>query len=220
MNKDKNFFKAQERLAKIKAFLLVSPLLLFVLVFFVTPILLILVKAVYNPKVNTLIPKTVVVIKQYDYKNIFPKEQVLKVFLTELQVLSKNRTSGVLAEELNRKVSGFGSTIKKTARKIKKKDISKIPNYKEYLLSITKKWNNPKFWIAIQRSHSSFTFSNILAAVDLEYDLDGNIVRKEESKRIYFTILVKTIYMAALITFFTIILGYPTAYFLASLPKS
>jgi len=220
MNNDKNFFKAQERLAKIKAFLLVSPLLLFVLVFFVTPILLILVKAVYNPKVNTLIPQTVVVIKQYDYKNVFPNEQVLKVFLTELQVLSKNRASGVLAEELNRKVSGFGSTIKKTARKVRNKDISKIPNYKEYLLSITKKWNNPKFWIAIQRSYSSFTFSNVLAAVDLEYDLDGNIVRKEESKRIYFTILVKTIYMAALITFFTIILAYPTAYFLASLPKS
>ena len=136
MNNNKNFFKAQERLAKIKAFLLVTPLLLFVLVFFVTPILLILVKAVYNPKVNTLIPQTVMVIKQYDYKNVFPKEEVIKVFLTELQVLSKNRTSGILAEELNRQVSGFGSTIKKTARKIRKEDINAISNYKEYLLKM------------------------------------------------------------------------------------
>jgi len=220
MNNNKNFFKAQERLAKIKAFLLVTPLLLFVLVFFVTPILLILVKAVYNPKVNSLIPQTVVVIKQYDYKNVFPKEEVIKVFLTELQVLAKNRSSGILAEELNRQVSGFGSTIKKTARKIKKEDINAITNYKEYLLSITKKWNNPNFWIAIQRSYSSFTFSNVLAAVDLKYDMEGNIVQKEESQRIYFPILVKTLYMAFLITFFTIILAYPTAYFLSTLPKS
>ncbi|PHR71995.1 MAG: ABC transporter permease [Arcobacter sp.] len=220
MNNNKNFFKAQERLAKIKAFLLVTPLLLFVLVFFVTPILLILVKAVYNPKVNTLIPQTVMVIKQYDYKNVFPKEEVIKVFLTELQVLSKNRTSGILAEELNRQVSGFGSTIKKTARKIRKEDINAISNYKEYLLKITKKWDNPKFWIAIKRSYSSFTFSNILAAVDLEYDMDGNIVQKDESQRIYFPILIKTLYMAILITFFTIILAYPTAYFLSTLSKS
>ena len=220
MNNNKNFFKAQERLAKIKAFLLVTPLLLFVLVFFVTPILLILVKAVYNPKVNTLIPQTVMVIKQYDYKNVFPKEEVIKVFLTELQVLSKNRTSGILAEELNRQVSGFGSTIKKTARKIRKEDINAISNYKEYLLKITKKWDNPKFWIAIQRSYSSFTFSNILAAVDLEYDMDGNIVQKDESQRIYFPILIKTLYMAILITFFTIILADPTAYFLSTLSKS
>ena len=219
VNKEDNFFKTQERLAKIKAFTLVSPLLIFIAVFFVTPIALILVKSVYSSKISDLLPQTTVAMADYDYKkNTFPKEKILKVFLVELQTLAKDGNSGILAEELNRRVSSFGSTIKKTARKTKRNNIDKIKNYREYMLSITKKWDNPLFWTAIQRSSNNFTFSFLLAAIDLEYDIDGNIVKKET--QIYVPILLKTIYMAFIITFLTIILAYPTSYYLATLPKS
>ncbi len=218
MKNDENFYKAQERLAKVKAFFLVSPLLVFILIFFLVPILLILAKAVYNPKVKTLLPQTIVLMQDYDYKNNAPKEKVLKVFLIELQSLAKQRQSGVLAEELNRKVSGFGSVIKKTSRKIKRKNLNEITNYKNYLLSISKKWNNPYYWMAIKRSNNSLTMSYILAALDMQYDIEGNIELKET--QIYVPILKKTIYMAFIITFLTILLGYPTAYYLSTLPKS
>ena len=218
MNNEKNLFKIQERVAKFKAFLLVTPLLLFVFVFFICPILIILVKSVSSPTVKTLMPKTVMLMKDYDYKNVIPDEKTLKVFLTELQVLARNKESGILAEELNRKSSGFGSTIKKTARKIKKVNIDEIKNYKEYLLSVTKRWDNPYFWTAIKRSYNSLTMEYLLAAVDLEYDLDYNIVKKEV--QIYVPILLKTLYISFMVTFITILLAYPTSYYLASLPKS
>lgn len=73
-------FKKTNRKEKLKAFALVSPLLIFVLIFFVTPICIILVKGIYNPKINTLLPKTVVSIQAYKYTQGFPKEQTLKLF--------------------------------------------------------------------------------------------------------------------------------------------
>jgi len=84
MNNDM-IFKKNDRIERIKAFLLVSPLLLFVLVFFVTPICIILIKGIYNPKVKTLLPNTVISIQNYNYKQPFPNEDILKVFVKELQ---------------------------------------------------------------------------------------------------------------------------------------
>jgi putative spermidine/putrescine transport system permease protein len=218
MTKNNNFFKTQERALKIKALALVVPLLLFILVFFIIPIVLILVKSVYSPKISELIPNTIKMMDTYHYKNtVMPSEEILKIFLMELQGLANNRQSGILAEELNRRVSGFGSTIKKTSRKIKRKDLNKIKNYKEHILKITKKWNNPKFWMVMKNSGNPFTFTYLLASFDLQYDIDGNIISKES--KIYLPILMKTIYMAFIITILTILLAYPTSYYLSIIPK-
>jgi putative spermidine/putrescine transport system permease protein len=214
-------FNQSNRKEKIRAFALVSPLLLFVLIFFITPICIILIKGIYNPKINTLLPNTVIAIQDYDYKKgNFPKEETLKIFLGELQKLAKNGTSGILAEELNRRVPGFGSTIKKTARKIKKIDLNNLESYKDLLLKITKRWEKPRYWVTIKRAKSSFTLSYILSALDSEFNLDGKIVKKDKSLQIYLPILLKTLYMALLITLITIILGYPTSYYLSTLPTS
>ncbi|MGK0256084.1 MAG: putative spermidine/putrescine transport system permease protein [Arcobacteraceae bacterium] len=213
-------FRKTDRVEKLKAFMLVSPLLLFVLVFFVTPICIILLKGIYNPKVKTLLPNTVVSIQNYDYKQPFPDEGTLKIFVSELKYVAKNGMSGVLAEELNRQVPGFSSTIKKTARQLKKIDIEDITSYKEYLLKVSKRWDNPQYWITLKRSNNAFTLTNILSALDLEYNLQGVIVQKEESSQIYLPILLKTLYMAFLITILTMILAYPTSYYLSTLPKS
>ena len=219
MNED-NSFKQKDRKEKLKAFALVSPLLLFVLVFFITPICIILIKGVYNPKIKTLLPNTVVSMQTYKYQEVFPNEETIKVLLAELKVLAVERNSGVLSEELNRRVPGFGSVIKKTSRKIKKIDIDTIESYKDFLLSISKRWENPKYWMTIKRAKEGFTLSYVLSALDLEFNIEGKIVQKDESLRIYLPILLKTLYMALLITLITMFLAYPTSYYLASLPKS
>ena len=215
-----NSFKKKDRREKIKAFALVSPLLLFVLVFFITPICIILIKGIYNPKIKTLLPNTVVSMQTYNYKEGLPKEESLKILLSELKVLAAERNSGVLSEELNRMVPGFGSVIKKTSRKIKNQDIESIESYKDYLVKISKRWENPKYWMTIKRANDGFTLSYVLSALDLEFNIEGKIVQKDESLRIYLPVLLKTLYMAFLITLITMVLAYPTSYYLASLPKS
>ena len=215
-----NSFKKKDRREKIKAFALVSPLLLFVLVFFITPICIILIKGIYNPKIKTLLPNTVVSMQTYNYKEGLPKEESLKILLSELKVLAAERNSGVLSEELNRMVPGFGSVIKKTSRKIKNQDIESIESYKDYLVKISKRWENPKYWMTIKRASDGFTLSYVLSALDLEFNIEGKIVQKDESLRIYLPVLLKTLYMAFLITLITMVLAYPTSYYLASLPKS
>ncbi|MEL6216689.1 MAG: ABC transporter permease, partial [Pseudomonadota bacterium] len=64
------------------------------------------------------------------------------------------------------------------------------------------------------------TLSFYLAALDRRYDANNTIVRADELYRIYIPILLKTLWLSALITFLCFILAYPVAYLLSTLPLS
>ena len=109
------------RKRKRQASLLVLPLLLFLIVFFISPIGFMLYRSFYNPKVAQLVPLTIEQLANWDNSKI-PNEKTLKQFAYELKNLQKQHLSGKLAEEVNRRVSQVGSIIKRTARIIKTQD--------------------------------------------------------------------------------------------------
>ena len=65
---------------------------------------------------------------------------------------------------------------------------------------------------------SPLTRSYYLAALDLTTDLDGGIVFKPDEERIYVALLYKTLWVSLLVTVFCILLAYPIAYQMATLP--
>ena len=66
--------KKAERKNKIRAFLLVFPLLLFILVTFVVPIGDMLVRSVDDSQINTVFPKTFEEYSKWDRKDLPPEE--------------------------------------------------------------------------------------------------------------------------------------------------
>lgn len=220
MARPTDLFKQSERRTRLKAFLLVAPLLFFVLFFFIAPIANILIISIYNPKASELIPETAVKIADYDYKNGMPDEKTIKIFLTELKILAENRESGVLAEDLNRRTSGMGSLIKRTARLVGRADLNDLGmSLQEYMVDVDERWENLEFWVTIQRAVNPYSIHYFLNAADMEYNIDGEIVNKPEELTIYTPILIRTFYMALGITLMTVLLGYPTAYYLSVLPR-
>ncbi|MFL7025762.1 ABC transporter permease [Enterovibrio norvegicus] len=199
---------------KIKAFLLVAPLLIFLLVAFVLPIVDMLKRSVENPEVLTYLPTTTVALQEWNDDEL-PDESVFAALAVDLKAGAEARTIGKVASRLNYEKSGMRSLIMKSARKSKR---FKEGAYKEQLLKADKRWADVGVWKLIQRESSPYTFSYYLNAVDHKYADNGDIVAQPEHLQIYNSLFFRTIYMSIAITFLCLLLGYPIAYLLANLP--
>ncbi|MEE9375476.1 MAG: ABC transporter permease [Rhizobiaceae bacterium] len=206
------------RRMKIKAFLLTLPLVLFLLISFVLPIGQMLYQSFHNPTGSNVMPNFSKAIQDWDGEGL-PSESIFEIFVKDLAVAKKSRevgkTVGNLAIRVNYELPGSTSLIKKTARKAKK--ITEGP-YKEALLAIDKKWENPALWKTLKRASKDYTVSFYLAATDRKFDEAGSIVRVDELYRIYLKVLGRTIWVSALITALCFIIAYPVAYLLSTLP--
>ena len=103
---------------KIKAFLLVLPLLAFILITFVFPIFDMLARSVDDKQINTVFPKTFEVFKKWDQKDL-PSEELYASMFNEIMT-AEGYQIGKASTRMNYSKSGWKSLIKKSKRKFKK----------------------------------------------------------------------------------------------------
>ncbi len=87
----------------------------------------------------------------------------------------------------------------------------------EALIDVDEDWADPEVWKTIQTYAASYTPGYFLNSADLQLTPDG-IESRPENERIYITLFQRTLFMSLVITFSTILLGYPVAWLLANLP--
>src|SRR5690606_19715452 len=102
---------------RLRAFLLVAPLLVFLGFAFLAPIGTMLFRSIYNPGVSGLIPQTLEVMDDWDGEGL-PSDEVRTTFALELRTLFGERRSGRLGEEINRVMPGASSAIQSTGRRL------------------------------------------------------------------------------------------------------
>ena len=205
--------KKAERINKIRAFLLVLPLLAFILISFIIPIGDMLTRSVDDRYINTVFPKTFEVYKKWDKQGL-PSEEVYKIMFIEIGE-AKGFKIGKASTRMNYSKSGWKSLIKKSQRKFKK--IKEGP-YKEQMIAVDKRWGDPIYWKALGEMVDPTTFGYYLNSVDLKYDSNKKVIAQPENRRIYMHTWIKTFKVSLLVTIFTLMLGYPIAYLLATLP--
>ena len=201
------------------ALLLVAPLFLFILITFLFPIFDMLIRGVDNKLTGEILPTTVVELAKWDpASGKLPEENVFKAFTVDGQIASKAKTISRLGKRLNYEKSGFSSLFRKTGRKLKKFDPEKLStSYKDNLIKIDKKWGKVETWSLLHRESGRYTKSYYLTAFDLTQNAEGNIEWKDADSRIYIDLFKRTLWLSCLITFLTILFGYPIAYLLATL---
>ena len=207
-----------------KALLLVTPLLLFLLVFFILPIVFMLYKGIHDPTLVELLPKTTHALTSWQYhkpykKTPLPDEKIYEIFSLELQQLAKVRLSGKLAEALNRIVPQSGSMVKKTTRKLKNSHLPAGQTYQALLTNIDPAWANIKIWSGIKNTSSQWTIAHYANALDYEITPSNQIKKRSAQYQIYLPTLGNTLWVALIITLLCIILGYPVAYYITTLPQ-
>ena len=201
------------RKRRLQAFLFVVPLLVFLIFAFVAPITTMLYRSVHNPTVANLIPDTLAALEDWSGEDT-PDDSVLIQFATDMKRMANDRTSGQLADEINRALPGMSSVTKSTARALRRVDDADISaNGASLLLDANERWGDAATWRALRDAGQVYTTSYYLTSVDLTRDSDGSIVQRDT--QIYVQLYTKTLKMAVIITGLTILLGYPLAFFRA-----
>ena len=145
--------KKAERKNKIKAFLLVAPLLLFLLITYISPIGEMFTRSIDDRMITNMLPKTFKAMENWDGQEL-PPEEVYASFLSDYKVLVENKTQGKLGQRLNKEKNGFNSILKKLKRKMKKFEEG---NYKEQIISVHKRFADIAYWQAMKRPAPPYT---------------------------------------------------------------
>ena len=206
--------KKAEKKNKIKAFLLVAPLLFFILITYVFPIGGMLTRSIDDRMITKMLPKTYAAMENWDGKEL-PPEEVFKSFYLDYKILIENKTQGKLSTQLNYTKNGFKSILKKLARKMKNFDEG---NYKEQIMNVHKRWADVEYWKAIKRRAPEITYSKYLKGIDMYENESGEIVSVPEDRRIHRILWLRTLEIAFFVTLFCFLMAYPIAHLLATLP--
>src|SRR5439155_20136294 len=89
---------------------------------------------------------------------------------------------------------------------------------REALIGIDPKWGGRETWAAIRRAGGPATDFYLLGALDLRRDADGSIVGAPPEQRVFRNVLVRTLWISAMVTLICLVLGYPVAYVIAAQP--
>jgi len=200
------------RQAKIRAIVLVAPPLLFLIFVFVIPIGDMLTRSIDDKLINEVLPNTFEAFATWD-KVSEPDESMFSAVFQDLSAAEKIEI-GKASVRMNYAKPGWRSLIKRTARKIKKME----PPYKEAFLKVDERWADREFWLSLGIMKDRFTMGYYLNAVDRTYDFDKNVIHVDEKRKVYNLLWWRTILVSILVTLACLILAYPVAYLLATLP--
>ncbi|MGA0613824.1 ABC transporter permease [Paracoccus sp. KR1-242] len=198
--------------AKRRALLLVLPLLLFLVISFVMPIAQMLLRSVHNDAFSANMP----VLSAWfnENPNSAPDEAAYAALVSDLRHARADKTAGLIGTRVNYDLAGSRSLFTAAARKAE----GLKPPYREAAIDLSADWGDSALWQAMRSASSAYTTSFFLAALDLTRDTNGKVVRVEEGRRIYVSHFVKTFTFSAVITAICLLLAYPVAHMLATLP--
>ncbi len=211
-----------ERRRKQRAFALTLPLLAFLVVFFLVPLASLLVRAVENPEVADALPRTGQALARWD-RDSPPPAAAFAAVIADLKAIEETAQAGVLARRLNSEVPGGRSLIMGTYRALRDdegqpQDLAP-EQARARLIEQDGRWEELPYWQAIAKNSSRWTPDYLLAAVDLKRTPQGEIVKVAEDEAAFSDILLRTFEMSAVVTFFCLLLAYPLAYWLSTLPE-
>jgi putative spermidine/putrescine transport system permease protein len=203
------------RREQIKALTLVAPLLFFILLSFLVPIGRMLTNAMWDPDIRDNMPTTVVALRDWDGLTL-PDENTFAALAADFKAAHKAKTSALIGKRLNYEIPTLKSKVTVTARKLEKMEQGP---WKEAVIALDPVWSDVKTWAAIKRASSALTPFYLLNVLDLEQSPQGGLQAVSPDRAIYKQILGRTLGISFLVTLLTLVLGYPVAFMLATLPQ-
>lgn len=204
------------RPARRAAFSLALPLVAFLVIAFVAPILYLLVTAVGNPETRSVLPQTLVALQAWDGKDV-PDEAVFAALAVDLKQAKQDSTAALVGKRLNYEISGMRSRMLSASRMAAGLDTGP---YRDKFLEADPLWASPDTWTVIKRNGASWTPYYLLTAVDLRQAPTGGLERVAPDQAIFLDVLGRTLLVAGMVTGLTLLLGYPVAYVLTIAPKT
>ncbi|MFV0662665.1 ABC transporter permease [Denitromonas sp.] len=211
----KQRLRRAERRRKLLYGALILPLALFLAIAFIWPIAALLKRSVDNPEVHGALPQTLAVLKHWSGDELPPAE-AYAALASELTAIRGTPELGAAAKRLNRETPGYRSLIMKTARKM---PLAEGVDAQGALMTIDSRWSDVDIWHTIKRTGTPYTAFYMLSALDLSMDADGSLSATPPEESIYLDILGRTFWMSLIVAGCCLLLGFPVAYLMATLPQ-
>ena len=199
--------------SRVRAVSLVVPLFAFVMASFVIPIFALMWQGVYNDRFSSHMPNLTEQLTTWDGLTE-PNEKMYEALVADLKTARADRTIGRAATRVNQELPGTRSLFTSTARKAKKLK----PPLKESVIKANKKWGNIAVWQAMKITSQDITPGFYATALDGRYTVDQGFVQQDENRQIYVKLFWRTMLISATVMGLCLLLGYPVAYLLATLP--
>ncbi|MGR3320744.1 MAG: ABC transporter permease [Pseudooceanicola sp.] len=134
------------RRQKMRALLLIAPLLIFILVTFIAPIADMLFRSVQNQIVSDTLPRTVAALEDWDgASGEAPGEAVHRAMYVDLFIAAERKEHTRLGTRLNYEYTGISSLFRKTGRRVD--DFGEI--YEDQFNDLNEAWEDPLTWVRI-----------------------------------------------------------------------
>ena len=130
------------RQQKLRALMLIAPLLIFVMVTFVIPIGDMLLRSIKNDIVADTLPATVEVLSDWDAETgELPGEEVWMSFYVDLWFAAERKEHTRLGTRLNYELTGVSSLFRKTGRRVDRFDTDV---YADQFIALDPAWESPQ----------------------------------------------------------------------------
>ena len=203
-----------DRMRKLRAFGLVAPLLAFLLLTFVAPILDMLRRSIVDTDLSEVWPHVTQATRIWTDRSKLPSPAVFDALAADLAGSYRNQTLATAARRLNYALDNGRSLVFGTARKLP----ATSGDWTSTLKQIDPRWGELKTWAAIDQASGPLTSYFLLAALDLNKTANGSIVGVAAERAIYIDVLRRTFIVSFAVTILCLILGFPVAYLLATQP--
>ena len=117
---------------------------------------------------------------------------------------------------MNYAKSGWKSLIKKSNRKFKKIDAEQP--LQAQMIKADKRWGDVEFWRSLGIMKDRTTAGYYWNAIDRTYDDKKNVIMQPENRRVYVMFWKRTLLVSTIVTIACLVLAFPVAYLLATLP--
>jgi putative spermidine/putrescine transport system permease protein len=198
-----------------RAAALVLPLFAFVVVCFVAPIGAMLARGVVDTDIARIFPRVTAALKTWNGGDL-PPDEAYAALVADIHAAREAGTLASAATRLNYDVPGFRTLLFSAGRRLPA-DIS--VSAREALVAIDPLWEERRTWVAIRRAGGPVTDFYLLAALDLDRDVDGTIVGAPPEQRVFRNVLGRTLWISGVVTLICLLLGYPVALVIARQPR-
>ena len=131
------------RAQKMRALMLIAPLLIFIMVTFILPIADMLFRSVENQIVSETLPRTVEALEGWEDTSEVPEEDVYAALYYDLYVSSEFRSHTRVGSRLNYEATGISSLFRRAGRGIGRFDTD---SYTDQFTALDAAWEDPQVW--------------------------------------------------------------------------
>ena len=197
------------------SYALCAPLLALLGVCFVLPLLFMMHTALHNPVIGGAWPEFIEALRE-DHDEV-PGEPVFRALVQGFQQQQEDEAYKLTLKPFSQQNPELWRLLQHSADTLPPEHFASA---KAWFIGSDPAWAEADTWKVIRRVAAPYTTHNLVNALDVTLNPDGNLRLKPEERRGYSLVIRDTLIMGFWVTLFALLLGYPLAYRLVTMRRT